>query len=112
MYFRWDIESINRLPDYLQLFYSVIHNFVSELARDISKEDDITCLHRAVKLDDSNVTLRIPFPGSINDYIVYTWIVVDCSGWIWLKHIYKRQSGTTEDIHQAWKNILTTPSFQ
>ncbi|XP_047942439.1 (+)-bornyl diphosphate synthase, chloroplastic-like [Salvia hispanica] len=44
---RWDIESINRLPDYLQLFYSVIHNFVSELARDISKEDDITCLHRA-----------------------------------------------------------------
>nr|QJX58312.1 monoterpene synthase 9 [Salvia pomifera] len=35
---RWDIESINQLPYYYQLFYFVIYNFVSELAYDILKE--------------------------------------------------------------------------
>ncbi|KAH6800193.1 hypothetical protein C2S52_000657 [Perilla frutescens var. hirtella] len=35
---RWDTESISRLPYYMQLFYMVLYNFVSELAYDGLKE--------------------------------------------------------------------------
>ncbi|KAH6801551.1 hypothetical protein C2S52_002015 [Perilla frutescens var. hirtella] len=35
---RWDTESISRLPYYMQLFYMVLHNFVSELTYDGLKE--------------------------------------------------------------------------
>ncbi|KAH6800197.1 hypothetical protein C2S52_000661 [Perilla frutescens var. hirtella] len=35
---RWDTESISRLPYYMQLFYMVLYNFVSELAYDSLKE--------------------------------------------------------------------------
>nr|AIS39006.1 terpene synthase 1 [Salvia miltiorrhiza] len=35
---RWDTESMNRLPYYMQLFYFVIYNLVSEMAYDILKE--------------------------------------------------------------------------
>nr|Q2XSC5.1 RecName: Full=R-linalool synthase; Short=LaLINS [Lavandula angustifolia]ABB73045.1 linalool synthase [Lavandula angustifolia] len=41
---RWDNASIGRLPEYLQLFYFAIHNFVSEVAYDILKEKGFTSI--------------------------------------------------------------------
>nr|AGS42397.1 terpene synthase 4 [Thymus vulgaris] len=37
---RWDTESANQLPYYLQLFYFVLHTFVSDVAYDILKEEE------------------------------------------------------------------------
>nr|Q8H2B4.1 RecName: Full=R-linalool synthase, chloroplastic; Flags: Precursor [Mentha aquatica]AAL99381.1 linalool synthase [Mentha aquatica] len=47
---RWDTESATQLPYYLQLFYFVLYNFVSEVAYHILKEEgfiSIPFLHRA-----------------------------------------------------------------
>nr|Q5SBP2.1 RecName: Full=(-)-endo-fenchol synthase, chloroplastic; Flags: Precursor [Ocimum basilicum]AAV63790.1 fenchol synthase [Ocimum basilicum] len=41
---RWDIESINQLPHYLQLCYLAIYNFVSELAYDIFRDKGFNSL--------------------------------------------------------------------
>nr|QGN03393.1 linalool/nerolidol synthase [Coleus amboinicus] len=47
---RWDTESINQLPYYMQLCYLALYNFVSELAYDILKDkgfNSIPYLHRS-----------------------------------------------------------------
>nr|Q5SBP0.1 RecName: Full=Terpinolene synthase, chloroplastic; Flags: Precursor [Ocimum basilicum]AAV63792.1 terpinolene synthase [Ocimum basilicum] len=41
---RWDIESINQLPSYMQLCYLAIYNFVSELAYDIFRDKGFNSL--------------------------------------------------------------------
>nr|QBL54245.1 synthase 2 [Ocimum tenuiflorum] len=47
---RWDTESINQLPYYMQLCYLALYNFVSELAYDILKDrgfNSIPYLHKS-----------------------------------------------------------------
>nr|ARA91313.1 3-carene synthase [Lavandula x intermedia]ARA91314.1 3-carene synthase [Lavandula x intermedia] len=41
---RWDTESINQLPQYMQVCFLALHNFVSELAYNILRDKGFNCL--------------------------------------------------------------------
>ncbi|KAH6833097.1 hypothetical protein C2S53_002961 [Perilla frutescens var. hirtella] len=38
---RWDVESIEKLPDYMQICYLALDNFINEMAYDVLKEQGI-----------------------------------------------------------------------
>ena len=44
MCYRWDVNAINTLPDYMTLCFLALYNTVNEMAYDIFKEQGVKCL--------------------------------------------------------------------
>ncbi|KAL1564705.1 1,8-cineole synthase, chloroplastic-like [Salvia divinorum] len=38
---RWDLEEVNQLPNYMQICFLTLNNFINEMACDVLKEQDI-----------------------------------------------------------------------
>ncbi|CAA2977600.1 terpene synthase 10-like isoform X2 [Olea europaea subsp. europaea] len=63
---RWDVSAIERLPNYMQIFYLALNNFINEMAYDVLREKGIVIIPYLRKVDELE---RGDVPKSIQCYM-------------------------------------------
>ncbi|CAA2975163.1 terpene synthase 10-like [Olea europaea subsp. europaea] len=63
---RWDVNAIEQLPDYMQIFYLALNNFINEMAYDVLREKGIVIIPYLRKVDELG---RGDVPKSIQCYM-------------------------------------------
>ena len=47
---RWDMDAVDKLPDYMKLCFLLLHNFIHELAFDVLKEHKLLIIKNLKKV--------------------------------------------------------------
>nr|AGN90905.1 limonene synthase [Mentha canadensis]AGN90906.1 limonene synthase [Mentha canadensis]AGN90907.1 limonene synthase [Mentha canadensis]AGN90910.1 limonene synthase [Mentha suaveolens]AGN90912.1 limonene synthase [Mentha spicata] len=108
---RWDINSIDQLPDYMQLCFLALNNFVDDTSYDVMKEKGVNVIpylrQSWVDLADKYMVEARWFYGghkpSLEEYLENSWQSI--SGPCMLTHIFFRvtDSFTKETVDSLYK---------
>ncbi|TYI84641.1 hypothetical protein E1A91_D05G379300v1 [Gossypium mustelinum] len=108
---RWDINAIQRLPDYMKIYYHALYNSVNEMAFDTLKEQGINVIPFLKKLwtDLCKAYLLeakwyyIGYTPTLQEYIDNAWISI--GGSLVLAHSYLVNDHITEEgLHSIQEN--------
>ncbi|KAH1063671.1 hypothetical protein J1N35_028658 [Gossypium stocksii] len=108
---RWDINAIQRLPDYMKIYYHALYNSVNEMAFDTLKEQgiDVIPFLKKVWTDLCKAYLveakwyYIGYTPTLKEYIDNAWISIGCC--LMLAHAYLVTSHITEEgLHNIQEN--------
>ncbi|KAK8358660.1 hypothetical protein V6Z11_A04G037300 [Gossypium hirsutum] len=99
---RWDINEIQRLPNYMKIYYHALYNFVNEKAFDTLKEQGIDVIPFIKKLTDLCKAYLLEakwyctgYTPTLQEYIDNAWISI--AGIVMLGHPYLATDHITED---------------
>ncbi|TYI32154.1 hypothetical protein ES332_A04G039100v1 [Gossypium tomentosum] len=99
---RWDINAIQRLPNYMKIYYHALYNFVNEKAFDTLKEQGIDVIPFIKKLTDLCKAYLLEakwyctgYTPTLQEYIDNAWISI--AGIVMLGHPYLATDHITED---------------
>ncbi|XP_017640902.1 terpene synthase 10-like [Gossypium arboreum] len=110
---RWDINEIQRLPDYMKIYYHALYNSVNEMAFDTIKEQgiDVIPFLKKVWTDLCKAYLveakwyYIGYTPTLKEYIDNAWISIGC--YLMLAHAYLVTSHITEEgLHNIQENYI------
>ena len=119
---RWDTNVMDQLPYYMKLCFLALHNSINEMAFDILKEQGfhvVRYLRKVVCMDWTSKFILIyllqfvflhKYDYNSTNSLFYHYKCF--SGQIYVNLICWRQSGTTVDINQAFKNIFKMHGFR
>lgn len=93
---------MDSLPDYMKICFEALYNFVKEFAFEIENKSGYYSTPQLKKVVRNVHDFIIVFDYSIVVSLIL--ILIQCSGQVYVKHFWLKQSGTMVDIHQALKN--------